>query len=224
MPARTGHSSQRTDAKLCPAGNARRAAGGPRRLERCAVVTAEQACIGYAAAQQRAEQGHIRHGGIGRVDVFARRALTADRAGGCQQRARLQLRLDGGAGRDLDEGLRAEMVQLLHGDGHRHTAEAAAHHRERFAAPYASPGRIFAIAALLHGALQQRGIERDLLRIRHKNDARRHGIDAEVVHRTVGMDKFLTSKAHFDPSSSSAARMAMRVAVSIRRARCSGSA
>ena len=47
---------------------------------------------------------------------------------------------------------------------------------------------------------------------------------ALVVHRTVGMDKFLTSKAHFDPSSSSAARMAMRVAVSIRRARCSGSA
>lgn len=81
-------------------------------------MTAEQACIGYAAAQQRAEQGHIRHGGIGRVDVFARRALTADRAGGCQQRARLQLRLDGGAGRDLDEGLRAKMVQLLHGDGH----------------------------------------------------------------------------------------------------------
>ena len=37
---------QRTDAKLCPAGNARRAAGGPRRLERGAVVTAEQARIG----------------------------------------------------------------------------------------------------------------------------------------------------------------------------------
>lgn len=48
---------QRTDAKLCPAGNARRAAGGPRRLERGAVVTAEQARIGNAAAQQRAEQG-----------------------------------------------------------------------------------------------------------------------------------------------------------------------
>ena len=59
----------------------------------------------------------------------------------------------------------------------------------------------------------------DLLRIRHKNDARRHGIDAEVVHRAVCMNKFLTSKAHFVPSSSSAARMAMRVAVSIRRAR-----
>ena len=41
---------QRTDAKLCPAGNARRAAGSPRRLERGAVVTAKQACIGYTAA------------------------------------------------------------------------------------------------------------------------------------------------------------------------------
>ena len=83
-------------------------------------MTAEQARIGYAAAQQRAEQGHIRHGGIGRVDVFARRALTADRAGGCQQQPEAHRRADDlpavlpeGPGHLLRQALTAPALQRL---------------------------------------------------------------------------------------------------------------
>ena len=63
--------------------------------------------------------GHlkIRHGGILDGGVLPAGMLKADGAGGDDDVAGLHIQMDAAAGAHPEEGIRADIVQLLHGDG-----------------------------------------------------------------------------------------------------------
>ena len=66
----------------------------------------------------------IRYGGILDRRVFLRGMFKADGAGGDDNIAGLHVQLNAAAGADTDEGIRADVVQLLHCDGGRRAADA----------------------------------------------------------------------------------------------------
>ena len=119
------------------------------------------------------------------------------------------------------------MVQFLHGDGHGHTAEAAAHDADGLAAERSRVGHIFAVFSDLFRLIQESGVKGDLLRVGDQQDTLcHHGfVDAQMVHGSVVVGQLHASETHMPASfKSSAARSAIRDASSMRLAKKSGSA
>ena len=94
-------------------------------------------CLG--SVYQRIGDLPVRHGGKFDGGIFQAGVLKADGAGGHHNVAGLHVQVDAAAGAGADKGVRAALVQLLHGDGGRGAADAGGTGGDLFAQQRAGP-------------------------------------------------------------------------------------
>ena len=114
---------------------------------------------------QRERHVEVCHGGVLNGRILQRGVLVADRAGGDDHVAGLHVDVDAAAGAGADEGIRAELMQLLHRDGRAGAADAGGADRDLLAEQRAGVGGVLAVLRDLDGIIEQRGDGRAAARV-----------------------------------------------------------
>ena len=99
----------------------------------------------------------VRHGGELDGGVFHAGVLKPDGAGGHHDVAGLNVHIDAAAGAGADKGVRAALVELLHGNGRGGAADAGGAGGHLFAQECAGPDIVFPVAGHLLRIVKQGG-------------------------------------------------------------------
>ena len=126
------------------------------------VLALHHAYLGaLAQGLRRLHQGgghlEVRHGGELDGGVLLAGMLEPDGAGGDDHIAAADIQVDTAAGAHADEGIRADVVQLLHGDGGRRAADAGGAHGDLLPQQRAGIDGIFPVLGHKMGIVKQRG-------------------------------------------------------------------
>ena len=109
------------------------------------------------AVREGPGHGKVGHGGIFDGGILPAGALHAHCAGGHDHIAALHVQPDAAAGADAEEGVYADLMQLLHGDGRRRPADAGADHADLLALQRARPGGELPVGMDKAAVVQQGG-------------------------------------------------------------------
>ena len=140
---------------------------------------------GLSGPNQAVHDAEVRHGGELQGGVFQAGVLKPDGAGGHHDVPGLDVYVDAAAGACADEGVRAALVELLHGDGGGGPADTRGAGRHLLSQQRARPDVVFPVISHLLRAVEIRGNGGDPARV-----AGEDAVTADVASGTGNMKLF----------------------------------